>query len=249
MGGARRAVVEGQLPGLPPPARPPKPLVGGAGPGASPAWAAIPGVEAETVPGGLEVVWCTGTDADAFLMRAAGLLRKQGAPAVVVASSDGEVQDASLRPSDGVSYSPALAFLREVRWAIAQSDAAVAAAAALTRNRLTVPGLRASVRPAVAGALSDLRRRLMEEAVAGQQAAGVVVGPEIGVGGRDRRRKKARAKAVAQAAGGGGDLLASATMIPDTQVAEQLGDGGGGSGGGGGDPVGAEEGRVEEQQC
>jgi predicted RNA-binding protein with PIN domain len=165
-GGGLSAFEGGAIPGLAGPPAPGPPVVGGAGPSVNPAWSSIPGVTSETAPGGLEVVWCSGTDADAFLTRAAGLLRKKGAPAVLVATSDGEVQDSTLRPSEAISYTPALSFLREVRWALAQSDLAVGIASATSRHRLAPPGLRASVRPAEAGALGALRRRLAEEAAA-----------------------------------------------------------------------------------
>jgi hypothetical protein len=66
-------------------------------------------------------------------------------------------------------YTPALPFLREVRWALDRSDAAVEAAA--ERARARVAGLRASVRPDQAGALSALRKHLLEKAMAQRAAA------------------------------------------------------------------------------
>jgi len=156
----------------------------GAGVAAHPDWGFMKGVTTETAPGGLEMVWCHGTDADAFLMRAAGLLREKGAPRVLVASSDGEIQDASFRPASAISFVPSPSFLREVRWALATDAGRVTAwyAGGRARPRADAVLPRLAVKADQAGALLALRDRLASESAARRAAAEAAEGE--GKGGR-----------------------------------------------------------------
>ena len=166
-------------------------LTPGAGSAPHPDWGGMKGVTTEVSTGGIEEVYCHGTDADAFLMRAAGLLREKGAPRVLVASSDGEIQDAAFQPSSSISFMPSSTFLREVRWALATNAGRVAAWYAGGRARLgaaspagaVLPKL--AVKPATAGALMALRDKLAEQAAERRREA-----EEAGEGAEGRRRRR-----------------------------------------------------------
>ena len=121
---------------------------------------ALPGLERAASVAGVEVVFCGDRDADAFVISEASRLAAAGAPRVLVASSDTEVQ-MSLDLAAHTGYVSAGMFLKEVARTLAADDHVYAAHVAPRTAGPTQ--LRTGIAGGKLAGLTALRDRLRQE--------------------------------------------------------------------------------------